>query len=51
MIATVENSENAPVVKQNQELGATNLAEALKNLSEEDRGRLLDEIVSGQLSF
>jgi Zinc knuckle len=50
-IATVENSENAPVVNQNQGLGVTDLAEALKNLSEEDRGRLLDEIVSGQWSF
>jgi hypothetical protein len=51
MIAMVKNSENAPVVTQNQGLGVTDLAEALKNLSEEDRGRLLDEIVSGQSSF
>ena len=50
-IATVENSKNAPVTAQNQGLGVTNLAEALKNLSEEDRGWLLDEIVSGQSSF
>jgi hypothetical protein len=50
-IAMVENSENAPVTAQNQGLGVTDLAEALKNLSEEDQGQLLDEIVSGQLSF
>ena len=47
----VENPKNAPVTAQNQGQGVTNLAEALKNLSEEDRGRLLDEIVSGQSSF
>jgi Zinc knuckle len=35
-IATVDNSKNAPVTAQNQGLGVTNLAEALKNLSEED---------------
>ena len=35
-IATVENFENAPATAQNQGLGVTNLAEALKNLSEED---------------
>ena len=52
VIVTVENSENdAPITAQNQGLGVTDLAEALKNLSEEDQGRLLDEIVSGQLSF
>ena len=36
--ATVKNSENAPIMAQNQGLGFTDLAEALKNLSEEDRG-------------
>jgi Retrotransposon gag protein len=51
MIAMVKSSENPPVTAQNQGLGVADLAEALKNLSEEDRGRLLDEIVSGQLSF
>jgi hypothetical protein len=47
----VENSENAPATAQNQGLGVTDLTKALKNLSEEDRGQLLDEIVSGQSSF
>jgi Zinc knuckle len=38
VIATVENSKNAPATAQNQGLGVTDLAEALKNLSEEDWG-------------
>jgi hypothetical protein len=51
VIATVKNSKNAPVAAQNQGLGVADLAEALKNLSEEDQGHLLDEIVSRQSSF
>jgi Zinc knuckle len=50
-IAMVENSETAPAVAQNPGLGVADLAEALKNLSKKDRGYLLDEIASGQLSF
>jgi hypothetical protein len=51
VIVIVKNSKTAPAVAQNPGLGVADLAEALKNLSEEDRGHLLDEIVSGQSSF